>query len=100
MSAHTSIEYGPWHDPPRIGPQGFTWLAFLALFFFVPYALLIAELGSTFTDEGGCYVWTKLAFGRFQGAPPDRPPLHPAKRHRLPAAAVSANAISPRKRRK
>src|SRR6201999_2309705 len=47
------------------GAQGFTWLIFLAVFFFVPYALLTAELGSTFTEEGGPYVWVKLAFGRF-----------------------------------
>ena len=47
------------------GAEGFTWMIFLAVFFFVPYALLTSELGSTFTDEGGCYVWTKLAFGRF-----------------------------------
>jgi amino acid transporter len=46
------------------GPEGFTWLIFLAIFFFVPYALLTAELGSAFTGEGGCYVWTRLAFGR------------------------------------
>src|SRR5690242_16059500 len=50
------------------GAQAFTWLAFLALFFFLPYALLTAELGSTFHEEGGAYVWTKLAFGRFTAA--------------------------------
>jgi amino acid transporter len=50
------------------GPEGFTWLVVLAVFFFVPYALLTAELGSAFTDEGGCYVWTKLAWGRFTAA--------------------------------
>src|SRR3954464_10606198 len=50
------------------GPEGFTWLFVLALFFFIPYALLTAELGSAFTDEGGCYVWTKLAWGRFVAA--------------------------------
>jgi glutamate:GABA antiporter len=27
------------------GPEGFTWLIFLAVFFVVPYALLTAELG-------------------------------------------------------
>jgi hypothetical protein len=37
---------------------------------------------------------------RFQDALPDRPPLHPAKHHRLPATLVLANAISPRKRRR
>src|SRR6188472_3983358 len=47
------------------GAQGFTWLAFLGLVFFIPYALLTAELGSTFHEEGGAYIWTKLAFGRF-----------------------------------
>jgi amino acid transporter len=50
------------------GAQGFTWLAFLAVAFFVPYALLTAELGSTFTEEGGSYIWVKLAFGRFVAA--------------------------------
>jgi amino acid transporter len=47
------------------GAQAFTWLAFLGVFFFVPYALLTAELGSTFHEEGGAYIWVKLAFGRF-----------------------------------
>lgn len=50
------------------GAQGFTWLAFLGVFFFLPYGLLTAELGSAFTDEGGPYVWTRLAFGRRIGA--------------------------------
>src|SRR2546421_2609415 len=50
------------------GAQGFTWLVFLAAVFFIPYALLTAELGSTFTEEGGSYIWVKLAFGRFVGA--------------------------------
>src|SRR3954471_11268305 len=50
------------------GAQGFTWLIFLAAVFFVPYALLTAELGSTFTEEGGSYIWVKLAFGRFTAA--------------------------------
>lgn len=46
------------------GAQGFTWLLFLAVFFFLPYAPSIAELGSAFPQEGGPYVWTRLAFGR------------------------------------
>jgi len=50
------------------GAQGFTWLAFLGVFFFLPYGLLTAELGAAFTDEGGPYVWTRLAFGRLAGA--------------------------------
>src|SRR4051794_17289682 len=47
------------------GAQAFTWLAVLGLVFFIPYALITAELGSTFHEEGGTYIWTKLAFGRF-----------------------------------
>ncbi len=47
------------------GAEGFTWLIFLSVFFFIPYALLTAELGAAFPEEGGCYEWMKLAFGRF-----------------------------------
>jgi glutamate:GABA antiporter len=50
------------------GAQGFTWLVVLAIFFVVPYALLMAEVGSAFTQEGGPYEWSKMAFGRMQGA--------------------------------
>jgi amino acid transporter len=50
------------------GAQGFTWLVFLGVLFFAPYALLTAELGSAFPAEGGPYVWTRLAFGRFVAA--------------------------------
>ncbi len=50
------------------GAEGFTWLIVLGLLFFIPYALLTAELGSTFTEEGGSYIWTRMAFGRFVAA--------------------------------
>lgn len=50
------------------GAQSFTWMVFLGLFFFLPYALLTAELGTAYPDEGGPYVWTRLAFGRLVGA--------------------------------
>ncbi len=46
------------------GAQGFLWLIFLAIFFFVPYALIVAELGSAFTEESGAYIWTRMAWGR------------------------------------
>lgn len=46
------------------GPQGLTWMAILALVFFLPYGLLVAELGSAFPVQGGPYAWTRLAFGR------------------------------------
>src|SRR5205814_6437624 len=49
------------------GPEGFVWLVVTAVLFVAPYMLLMAEVGSTFTQEGGPYEWVKLAFGRFQG---------------------------------
>ena len=49
------------------GPQGFLWLLFLAVFFVAPYMLVLAEVGSAFTMEGGPYEWVKLAFGRLHG---------------------------------
>jgi amino acid transporter len=50
------------------GGQGFTWLIVLAAVFVLPYALLMSEVGSAFTQEGGPYEWSKLAFGRFSAA--------------------------------
>jgi len=49
------------------GPQGFLWLVVLAVVFVAPYMLLMAEIGSAFTQEGGPYEWTKMAFGRLHG---------------------------------
>ena len=46
------------------GPEGFSWLLILGIVFFIPYALLTSELGSAFPEEGGPFVWTRLAFGR------------------------------------
>jgi len=39
----------------------------IAIFFFVPSALVINELSSRFPEEGGLYVWSKEAFGDFHG---------------------------------
>jgi amino acid transporter len=50
------------------GGEAFTWMIILAVVFFVPQALLFAELGSAFPQEGGPYFWTRLAFGRLVGA--------------------------------
>ena len=38
------------------------WLAF-----YTPLALSVVELSSRYPNEGGIYVWTKLAFGDFAG---------------------------------
>jgi glutamate:GABA antiporter len=50
------------------GGQAFTWMIIFALVFFVPQALLFAELGTAFPQEGGPYLWTRLAFGHLVGA--------------------------------
>jgi len=47
------------------GAQTFTWVLVLAVFFLFPYALVMAELGTAFPQEGGPYEWMKLAWGRF-----------------------------------
>lgn len=50
------------------GGAGFTWLAASLLLFAVPSSLILAELGAAYTDEGGPYVWVRMAFGRLVGA--------------------------------
>ena len=50
------------------GGQAFTWMMVFALVFFIPQALLFAELGAAFPQEGGPYYWTRLAFGHLAGA--------------------------------
>ena len=50
------------------GGQAFTWLVVLFVGFFIPSALASAELGAAIPDEGGAYVWVRMAFGRFAGA--------------------------------
>jgi len=50
------------------GGEAFTWMMIFAVIFFVPQALLFAELGAAFPQEGGPYYWTRLAFGHLAGA--------------------------------
>jgi len=50
------------------GEQALTWTVIAAITFLLPYGLLTAEIGSTFTQEGGMYEWCKLAGGRFFAA--------------------------------
>src|SRR5881275_2630685 len=34
----------------------------------VPSSLILAELGAAYTDEGGPYIWVRMAFGHLVGA--------------------------------
>lgn len=46
------------------GGQAVTWIAVIAVAFLLPYALIFAETGAAFPQEGGPYVWVEVAFGR------------------------------------
>ena len=68
------------------GWEGILLLVIMAVTFFIPYGLLISELGSTFTEEGGPYIWTTHGIrpvpGRHQRGPvldlePDLDGRHP-----------------------
>ncbi|MFM9372040.1 APC family permease [Streptomyces sp. Da 82-17] len=50
------------------GGEAATWTAAIAVFFLIPYALLFAETGAAFPQEGGPYMWVKLALGRSAAA--------------------------------
>jgi len=46
-----------------IGVVSISWWLILGAVFFVPFALISAELGCTFPDSGGIYAWVRRAFG-------------------------------------
>jgi amino acid transporter len=50
------------------GGAGFTWLIICIFLFAVPSAMILAELGAAYTDEGGPYVWARTAFGHLPAA--------------------------------
>ena len=45
------------------GPPVIFWWIFFGVVFFVPMALITAELGCTFPEQGGIYAWVRDAFG-------------------------------------
>jgi len=51
-----------------IGASSLFWWTFTLVLFFVPYALISAELGSAYPEEGGIYAWVRRAFGPRWGA--------------------------------
>ena len=50
------------------GGAGFTWLIVAIALFAIPSAMILSELGAAYTDEGGPYVWVRMAFGHLAGA--------------------------------
>lgn len=47
-----------------IGNSQYLWWILMLIGFFVPYALITAELGTQYPSEGGMYTWVKKAFGK------------------------------------
>jgi amino acid transporter len=50
-----------------LGQSVIIWTGLVIILFFVPYGLMTAELGSTYPDAGGIYMWVARAFGPFWG---------------------------------
>ncbi len=46
-----------------IGNSQYAWWVIMILGFFIPYALISAELGTQYPSEGGMYTWVKKALG-------------------------------------
>jgi len=46
-----------------IGPSAIFWWLICTAGFFIPFGLITAELGSTYPQQGGIYVWVKKALG-------------------------------------
>jgi amino acid transporter len=46
-----------------IGPSSISWWLITLVLFFIPYGLITAELGTTYPEQGGLYIWIKNAFG-------------------------------------
>ena len=51
-----------------IGASALTWYLITLVLFFIPYSLIIAELGSAYPEQGGPYVWVRRAFGKVWAA--------------------------------
>jgi glutamate:GABA antiporter len=50
------------------GGTAFVAMLALVVLFLLPYGMIFAELTSSFTEEGGPYMWVRLAFGRLPAA--------------------------------
>ena len=46
-----------------IGSSSIFWWLFLGIIFFVPFAMICAEMGCTYPEQGGIYAWVRNAYG-------------------------------------
>lgn len=51
--------------PAILGVAGITIWLITALFYFLPYGLVNAELGAAYPEDGGIFNWVKRAYGDF-----------------------------------
>jgi amino acid transporter len=51
-----------------IGASSISWWVLLSLVFLLPFALISAELGCSYPEQGGVYAWVRDAFGRRWGS--------------------------------
>ena len=51
-----------------IGASSISWWILLSTVFLVPFALISAELGCSYPEQGGVYAWIRDAFGRRWGS--------------------------------
>jgi len=51
-----------------IGAAAIFWWLFLGVVFLIPFALICAEMGCTYPEQGGIYAWVRDAFGGRWGA--------------------------------
>jgi amino acid transporter len=46
-----------------IGASSVTWWLILGVIFFIPFALICAEMGCAYPEQGGIYAWIRDSFG-------------------------------------
>ena len=46
-----------------VGAPSIFWWLFLGLIFFVPFALILREMGCAYPEQGGIYAWIRDGFG-------------------------------------
>ncbi|MBT8135494.1 MAG: APC family permease [Gammaproteobacteria bacterium] len=51
-----------------IGASSIFWWLFLGVVFYIPFALICAEMGCAYPEQGGIYAWIRDAFGGRWGA--------------------------------
>lgn len=46
-----------------VGVSSIFWWLFLSVIFFIPFALISAEMSCSYPEQGGIYAWVKTAYG-------------------------------------